>query len=1048
MTMRSPLRLRRSALAASVLLLAGACRSGGAPSSALTSIAASPATATLAVGKTETLTVTGTQADGTTVAVTGATFQSSAPATATVSDAGLVTAVGVGTATLTVSAGSLTTTATVTVSQTASAGPLAVFDDNYGKGVTFNPFGGSTNPPTIDTTVHHTGTASLKIAVPATGYTGGAFAAPAQDLSGYNAVTFWAMASAAKTVDKIGLGNDSSSTTLQAELLVVPVTTAWTQFVIPLPLPARLTAGTGLFHYAVGSTQGAFTLWIDDIQYEKLPASVLGAPAPALASQTVNKGVGDTFPVDGLSLGFPVNGAAVAVVAAPAYFTFSSSNPAVATVGASGLVTAVGVGTTAITASLGTVAATGTLTVNVGSLNTPGAPPPTPGAAAATVISLLSDAYPNVPVDTFATSWSSGAVADVTIGGAHLKKYTSLVFAGIEFSTHVIDATATTHLHLDFWTPDSTGFKVKLVDFGADGLYGGTGANADSEFELAFDASTTPRVEHGKWISLDLPLSRFTGLASRSHLAQLILSASNATVFVGNVYFYKYVAPTSLPVFTDDYGPNVSFAPFGGSTNAVSVDTAQHHTGAASLKVVIPATGYTGGALVGAGAVDLSPFDALTFWAMASASKTIDKVGIANDAGPSVPFAAELSAVALTTTWTKFIVPLPLASKLTSIAGLFHFATGADAAGITIWFDDIQYERVGAAVLGAPHASFTSATLSKAAGDKFAIGGTSVAWFLNGSGTATALAVGASYFAFAATDPTVATISSAGVVTAAGAGHTHITATLDGVAAAGDITLDVTGVAPTPPPLPVFADDYAQGVSFAPFGGSTNAVAVDATQDRSGTGKGSLKVGLPAAGYTGGALVGSAPVDVSSYDAITFWAKASVARSFDKVGFANDTASTTYATEIGPLQLTTTWTQYVLPLPNPGNLTSLAGLFHFATGPDANGASVSFDDIQYEKLGAAVLGTPSAAIATETVHLAVGVTGTIHGATASYPISGRATAPFLLLPDNSFTFTSSDPTVASVDASGKITALKNGTADITAKLGSVAASGKTTVAVP
>jgi len=43
----------------------------------------------------------------------------------------------------------------------------------------------------------------------------------------------------------------------------------------------------------------------------------------------------------------------------------------------------------------------------------------------------------------------------------------------------------------------------------------------------------------GTWLQLDLPLSSFTGLTNRGHLAQLILSSSTATVFVDNVYFHK-----------------------------------------------------------------------------------------------------------------------------------------------------------------------------------------------------------------------------------------------------------------------------------------------------------------------------------------------------------------------------------------------------------------------------------------------------------------------------------------------------------------------------
>ena len=100
----------------------------------------------------------------------------------------------------------------------------------------------------------------------------------------------------------------------------------------------------------------------------------------------------------------------------------------------------------------------------------------------------------------------------------------------------VIDATSMSFFHMDYWTPDATDLKVKLVDFGSDGVF--QGAGADSESELDF-----PSPAKGQWNSLDIPLSQFTALASRSHLAQLIPSGSASggkfTLYIDNVYFHQ-----------------------------------------------------------------------------------------------------------------------------------------------------------------------------------------------------------------------------------------------------------------------------------------------------------------------------------------------------------------------------------------------------------------------------------------------------------------------------------------------------------------------------
>ena len=75
-------------------------------------------------------------------------------------------------------------------------------------------------------------------------------------------------------------------------------------------------------------------------------------------------------------------------------------------------------------------------------------------------------------------------------------------------------------------------------------------------------------------------IADFTGLTTRANLSQLILSSSTATVYVDNVYFRDAGVtppPTALDVFADDYATGVTFAPFGGSTNALAVDTAEKH---------------------------------------------------------------------------------------------------------------------------------------------------------------------------------------------------------------------------------------------------------------------------------------------------------------------------------------------------------------------------------------------------------------------------------------------------------------------------------------
>ncbi len=166
--------------------------------------------------------------------------------------------------------------------------------------------------------------------------------------------------------------------------------------------------------------------------------------------------------------------------------------------------------------------------------NAPMTAAPTPTRNPANVISLFSEAYTNVPVDTWRTPWSSAVLEDVTIQGNATKKYSQLDFVGIETIANQLDITNMTHFHIDVWSPDFTLFGVKLVDFGANGVFGG---GDDVEHQVDF-----PSPAQGQWVSLDIPLSAFTGLTTRRNIAQYILvgrPVADNTVFVDNVYFYN-----------------------------------------------------------------------------------------------------------------------------------------------------------------------------------------------------------------------------------------------------------------------------------------------------------------------------------------------------------------------------------------------------------------------------------------------------------------------------------------------------------------------------
>jgi len=165
--------------------------------------------------------------------------------------------------------------------------------------------------------------------------------------------------------------------------------------------------------------------------------------------------------------------------------------------------------------------------------NEPTTPAPTPTHATDKVVSIYSDAYENVPVATWSADWDMADVSDTQVAGNPVKKYTLNGFSGIELASPFADAGNMSHFHLDVWVPEQiTGnLNIKLVDFGPDGVYGG---GDDVEHEL-----TLPEITPGEWNSIDIPLSDFTNLVTRNHVAQVLLIGNVPTLYLDNLYMYS-----------------------------------------------------------------------------------------------------------------------------------------------------------------------------------------------------------------------------------------------------------------------------------------------------------------------------------------------------------------------------------------------------------------------------------------------------------------------------------------------------------------------------
>ena len=453
----------------------------------------------------------------------------------------------------------------------------------------------------IDNDEGYESNASIRIDVPNADDPEGAYAGAifrvdgaGRDLTGYDALTFWAKASQGVTIGEIGFGEDFFENKYVATRTNVSIGTNWTKYIIPIPDASKLVEERGVLRYAAG-TQGTggsgYTFWFDEIQFEKL--GTIAQPRPAILNgnhETEQSFIGASLNISGLTQTVNLaSGLDQTVIAAPAYFSFTSSNPNVAMVNELGQVSIVGSGNTTITASLDGVDAEGSLTIeSLGQFNSA----PTPMQDPADVISIFSDAYTNVPVDFFNGFWEpfqTTQSADFQVNGDNVLSYTNFNFVGNQFANPTINASLMSHIHFDVFIPEGTAghqLKITLRDFGANGSDGG---GDDTNLENIFNSS---QLVAGQWNSLDISVA---GMTNRSSLGLLIyenLGSSLTNFYLDNIFLYNdgsvipavptVAAPTPtqnpadvISIFSDAYTniSGIDYNPNWGQATAVSNQT-------------------------------------------------------------------------------------------------------------------------------------------------------------------------------------------------------------------------------------------------------------------------------------------------------------------------------------------------------------------------------------------------------------------------------------------------------------------------------------------
>ncbi|MBP8114036.1 MAG: hypothetical protein KAY50_01705 [Chitinophagaceae bacterium] len=420
-----------------------------------------------------------------------------------------------------------------------------------------NPVGSKANAWSVDNTTAYLGTSSMRIDVPSGNDVTGNYAGAilrvdgvnsGRNLTGYDALTFWAKGSTTGAITEIGFGEDFGANKFMATVNNLLLSTNWTKYIIPIPDPSKLIQERGMLRYAIGGIgvdRLGFTLWIDELKFEKL--GTLGQIRPTIfngADLVQSSFNGTTIPITGLTETFNLgNGGDQTVIPAPSYFSFVSSKPFVASVSELGIVTVNNAGTATITASINGVPAKGSLTItSAGTF--PKAPQQVPLPLANNVRSIFSDLFTNVNVDTYNGNFggSTTQTAVLTIGNDRVLYNTNVNYAGIQFQTPTVDATNQTFLHLNVF-PNSTGSPSALTfsirDRGANGMLEtdpNTGNPIGDDKQINYTIPSNQLVV-GQWLTIDIPL---TGdiLNQKNNLAQITFSG-NINFYLDNIYFYK-----------------------------------------------------------------------------------------------------------------------------------------------------------------------------------------------------------------------------------------------------------------------------------------------------------------------------------------------------------------------------------------------------------------------------------------------------------------------------------------------------------------------------
>ena len=162
----------------------------------------------------------------------------------------------------------------------------------------------------------------------------------------------------------------------------------------------------------------------------------------------------------------------------------------------------------------------------------PTAGPTAPDEPSTGIVALLSDTFSVGTPSNWRTDDSvNSTVTDLSLSGNSVKQYSNVTQFTVEPSAVLNVSDAYKFQFTVYRTDPYADLKVKLVDYGADGVSGGSD---NSEHEIVFSQANGNAIGSGAWVPIEILMTDLTGLSNQTAIGQIVVSSHEAGTTAGS----------------------------------------------------------------------------------------------------------------------------------------------------------------------------------------------------------------------------------------------------------------------------------------------------------------------------------------------------------------------------------------------------------------------------------------------------------------------------------------------------------------------------------